>query len=208
MQFARKASPIPDPYSKLAFFMDPSQYTMQARRNLVSLTRLHLNNHLVYRGGFHSQTDGYLEPHISHCGLTWRRNEPGKAMGLNPKWETKHPSKGIHLLEWIHYGKQPQIDYHSTITFPILCSSLEKPVFGEMFSPGARWICGQTRSFSRNSLFFTCFSLLFFRCLKVPTYSALTKKLKVPHFLNLRRAIRISMNRPGQTSLLNGTLQD
>lgn len=52
MRHTRKNSPLPDPYADISVYSDLSQHTMQARRNLATLTKLFQNHKLPYTWGF------------------------------------------------------------------------------------------------------------------------------------------------------------
>lgn len=52
MRHTRKNSPLPDPYADISVYSDISQHTMQARRNLATLTKLFQNHKLPYTWGF------------------------------------------------------------------------------------------------------------------------------------------------------------
>ena len=52
MRMARRTSPLPDPYQGITVYADLSQYTMAARKKLISLTKLFRNNKVVYSWGY------------------------------------------------------------------------------------------------------------------------------------------------------------
>lgn len=52
MRYTRKNSPLPDPYADISVYSDISQHTMQARRNLATLTKLFQNHKIPYTWGF------------------------------------------------------------------------------------------------------------------------------------------------------------
>lgn len=52
MKFTCQNSPLPNPHANISIFADLSQYTMLARKKLVSLTKLLCNKKITYSWGF------------------------------------------------------------------------------------------------------------------------------------------------------------
>ena len=52
MQYARRHSPLPDPYAGIILFSDLSQATILARKNMNSITKIFRNHGMIYKWGF------------------------------------------------------------------------------------------------------------------------------------------------------------
>lgn len=52
MQYARRHSPLPDPYAGIILYSDLSQETILARKNLNSIMKILRNHSVIYKWGF------------------------------------------------------------------------------------------------------------------------------------------------------------
>lgn len=52
MQFARRNSPLPDPYTHIQLYTDLSQHTILARKKLHTIAKLLRNHQITYKWGF------------------------------------------------------------------------------------------------------------------------------------------------------------
>lgn len=111
MQYAHHHSPLPDPYAGIVLYLDVSQATILACKNLNSITKVLRNHKILYRWEFptkllikraiHNMEEGLktlqqwgLLPH-GEDNLS-KNSLPGK---LPQQWQTKHhpPSPRIPL---------------------------------------------------------------------------------------------------------------
>lgn len=52
MYFARHNTPLPDPYAGIILYSDLSQATIQAHKNLNTITKILRNHKFIYKWGF------------------------------------------------------------------------------------------------------------------------------------------------------------
>lgn len=90
----RKKDQIPAQYQHLQFYADLSQYTLQKRKNLNTITKEPRNHNIMYRWGYPTKLS------ITRDGRTHVVNSLEKGLSLLEEWKIipeQEPSHYYHL---------------------------------------------------------------------------------------------------------------
>lgn len=80
MQFARRNSPLPDPYTGIILYADLSQATILARKNLNSITKILRNHSMIYKWGFPTKIL------VDHKGTSYSINNLEQGLKILRSW--------------------------------------------------------------------------------------------------------------------------